>query len=120
MSSGDNACALRLRWWQESPVTKESAKETVKTIARGMPDCTGVTVVTISCAFLFCTRGCGRDRRARHSLRPFDVLKGGTAKQTRALAQRDREAVSMHIGLFEIGNRCPLLVLDVSRNRCSA
>src|SRR5882724_12958179 len=25
------------RWWQTSPVTKESAKETVKTIARGMP-----------------------------------------------------------------------------------
>jgi hypothetical protein len=36
-SSGDNACALRLRWWQTSPVTKESTKETVKTIARGMP-----------------------------------------------------------------------------------
>ena len=29
----------RFRWrqWQESPVTGESAKETVKTIARGMP-----------------------------------------------------------------------------------
>jgi hypothetical protein len=27
------------RWWQESPVTKESAEETVKTIAQGVPDC---------------------------------------------------------------------------------
>jgi hypothetical protein len=53
MSSGDNAYALRLRWWQKSPVTKESAKETVKTIAQGMLGETGVTVVTCSCAFYF-------------------------------------------------------------------
>jgi hypothetical protein len=32
---GDDASASRWRWWQESPVTKESAKETVKTIAQG-------------------------------------------------------------------------------------
>ncbi len=30
-----------------------------KTIARGMPGCSGVTVVTNSYAFLFCMRGCG-------------------------------------------------------------
>jgi hypothetical protein len=40
-----------LRWWQESPVTKESTKETVKTIARGMPGETGVTVVTLLVCF---------------------------------------------------------------------
>jgi hypothetical protein len=28
---------FRLRRWQKSPVTGESAKETVKTIAQGMP-----------------------------------------------------------------------------------
>src|ERR1700691_3705969 len=28
---------FRQRWWQTSPVTKESAKETVKTIAQEMP-----------------------------------------------------------------------------------
>jgi hypothetical protein len=39
------------RWWQTSPVTKESAEETVKTIARGMPGDPGVTVVTNACAF---------------------------------------------------------------------
>jgi hypothetical protein len=33
------------------PVTGESAKETVKTIARGMPDVSGVTVVTNSRVF---------------------------------------------------------------------
>jgi hypothetical protein len=53
-----------LRWWQTSPVTKESTKETVKTIARGMPGETGVTVVTLLvCFVLFCTRGCGRIER---------------------------------------------------------
>ncbi len=58
-SSSDNACALCLRWWQTSPVTKESAKETVKTIAQGRPDDSGEPVVSNSCAFYFCTRGCG-------------------------------------------------------------
>src|SRR5580704_4242544 len=31
-----------------------------KTIARGMPGVSGVTVVTNACAFYHCTRGCGR------------------------------------------------------------
>jgi len=45
-------------------VTGESTKETVKTIARGMPGCSGVTVVTtLVCFYLFCTRGCGRIAR---------------------------------------------------------
>src|SRR5258705_12648018 len=34
-----------------------------KTIARGMPGRSGVTVVTNSHAFLFCVRGCGRIAR---------------------------------------------------------
>jgi hypothetical protein len=51
------------RWWQTSPVTRESAEETVKTIARGMPDVSGVTVVTNACAFYHCARGCGRAER---------------------------------------------------------
>ena len=45
-------------------VTEESTKETVKTIARGMPGETGVTVVTtLVCFILFRTRGCGRIKR---------------------------------------------------------
>ena len=28
---------IRWRWWQESPITRETTKEAVKTIARGMP-----------------------------------------------------------------------------------
>src|ERR1700753_1821059 len=30
--------ASRRRWWQKSPVTRESAEEAVKTIARGRPE----------------------------------------------------------------------------------
>jgi hypothetical protein len=41
-------------------VTTSPAKETVKTIARGMP---GVSVVTNSYAFYLCIRGCGRIER---------------------------------------------------------
>jgi hypothetical protein len=37
----------------KSPVTEESPKETVKTIARGMPGEPGVTVVTTLVCFLF-------------------------------------------------------------------
>jgi hypothetical protein len=47
------------RRWQESPVTEESAKETVKTIARGMPGVFGVTVVTNARVY-YTTRGYGR------------------------------------------------------------
>jgi hypothetical protein len=61
----------RFRWrqWQESPVTGESAKETVKTIARGMPGVSGVTVVTNARAF-YTPRAAAGASGARHSLRP--------------------------------------------------
>ena len=49
---------------QTSPITGESTKETVKTIARGMPGETGVLVVTTLVYFVFYrTRGCGRIER---------------------------------------------------------
>jgi hypothetical protein len=54
---------FRRRQRQTSPVAGESTKETVKTIARGMPDVSGATVVTNACAFYHCARGCGRAER---------------------------------------------------------
>jgi hypothetical protein len=51
MSSWRQCYALRWRRRQQSPVSGASTKETVKTIARGMPGVSGVTVVTNSCAF---------------------------------------------------------------------
>ena len=59
---GPDTPASRRGWWQESPITRETTKETVKTIARGMPGVSGVTVVTNARAF-YTTRGCGRTRR---------------------------------------------------------
>jgi hypothetical protein len=61
---------LRRRRWQKSPVTGESTKETVKTIARGMPGDSGVTVVTNACAF-YTTHAAAGASSARHSLRPL-------------------------------------------------
>jgi hypothetical protein len=49
--------------------TKESAKETVKTIARGMPGVFGVTVVTNARVY-YTTRAAAGASGARHSLRP--------------------------------------------------
>jgi hypothetical protein len=61
---------IRRRRWQESPVTGESTKEAVKTIARGMPGDSGVTVVTNACAF-YTTHAAAGAPSARHSLRPL-------------------------------------------------
>jgi len=73
---------------------------TVKTIARGMPGDSGVTVVTNARATYHTTRGYGRIG-ARHSLLPSwgsiapSDLSGHTVQgKTRAVARRDREAVA--------------------------
>jgi hypothetical protein len=52
---------FRKRRWQKSPVTGESAKETVKTIACGNAGCSGVLVVNtrVRSTNTKCTRGCG-------------------------------------------------------------
>ena len=71
---------FRGRRWQTSPVTEESTKETVKTIARGMPGVSGVTVVTtLVCLFYFACEAAGASC-ARHSLRPL-IEEGGTSEQ---------------------------------------
>jgi hypothetical protein len=65
---------IRRRRWQESPVTGESAKEPVKTIAQGRPDRSGEPVVTYSYAQHFCIRGCGC---IRHPAFPAPSVFGG-------------------------------------------
>jgi len=47
-----------------------------KTIARGMPDVSGVTMVTNACAFYHCARGCGRAERPAFPA-PSDLQKAG-------------------------------------------
>jgi hypothetical protein len=59
------------RRWQESPVTGESAEETVKTIAQGRPDETGEPVVTTLVCFLSFAREAAGALATRLSLRPL-------------------------------------------------
>jgi hypothetical protein len=52
------------------PGHRGEREATVKTIARGMPDVSGVTVVTNACAFYQCARGfCNGHRRVNPFLR---------------------------------------------------
>src|SRR5579863_9392886 len=88
---GDEARASRRGRWQTSPVTEESSKETVKTIARGMPDVSGVTVVTNACVFYHHARLRALPG-ARHSLRPL-IAEGGNS--TANLARKRGEIAEL-------------------------
>jgi hypothetical protein len=88
---------LRWRRWQTSPVTGESAKETVKTIARGMPGVSGVTVVTNARVY-YTPRAAAGAPGARHSLRPL-FSEGSTFRiKLGRIARRDRESVFVNDG----------------------
>jgi hypothetical protein len=94
------------------PITGESTKETVKTIARGMSGETDVTVVTILVCFLHFAREAAGALGARHSLRPLisqgQEFKAKLARNTR----RDREAVSARRGLkIEVDAQANTLVM---------
>jgi hypothetical protein len=62
--------SFRRRRWQTSPVTGESPKETVKTIAQGMPGDSGEPVVTNARVY-YTPRAAAGASGARHSLRPL-------------------------------------------------
>jgi hypothetical protein len=73
------------RRWQESPVTGESAEETVKTIARGMPAVSGVTCMLV-CALNVILHTRPRDASgARHSLRPLSERAGRSEQNSREI-----------------------------------
>jgi hypothetical protein len=55
----------------KSPITEESPKETVKTIAQGMPDRFGLPVVTLLVCFFCFAREAAGVSIARYSLRPL-------------------------------------------------
>jgi len=102
----------RRRWWQKSPVTKESTKETVKTIARGMPGVSGVTVVTtLVCSFYFACEAAGA-LSARHSLRPLfrandlynsDALRRGKGGRLSRRHREERSDEAIHSSLWRDG-----------------
>jgi hypothetical protein len=61
-------------------VIGESTKETVKTIAQGMPGVSGVTVVTTLVCYQHTAHEAAGASGARHSLRPLN-LEGGNFQQ---------------------------------------
>src|SRR3981081_4260725 len=65
-----------------------------KTIARGVPGRSGVTVVTTLVCFLLCTRGCGRIRRPAFPAPSDDEGRTILPKLARKRAARSRSCVS--------------------------
>jgi hypothetical protein len=61
--AGDNAFALWPATVTKKPDRRRERGISRKAIAQGMPDRFGGPVVTNSCAFYFCARGCGRAKR---------------------------------------------------------
>jgi hypothetical protein len=81
---------FRGRRWQTSPVTGESTKETVKTIAQGVPGRSGVPVVTMLVCFFFAHKAAGA-ASARHSLRPlFARVDRSSTRAHRVAGMRSR------------------------------
>src|SRR5256714_13688543 len=88
---------FRWRRWQTSPVTGKSTKETVKTIARGMPG-------EIRCdrgdyarmLFYFACEAAGASR-ARHSLRPL-FLRGEWIVHDSGASRRENAICCLKIG----------------------
>src|ERR1700720_1364080 len=84
-------CHIRRRRWQKSPVTGESTKETVKTIACGNAGCSGATVVTTRVLSTLAHEAAGATG-TRHSPRPLFSGRMIQAQLGR-IAPRDRGGV---------------------------
>src|SRR5437762_14054890 len=79
------------------PITGEITKETVKTIARGMPGCSGEPVVTTSCAFYFLH---ARLRVQRAPGIPCALSEGGCWQSSGVFTRRERG------GVFHVRRPC--------------
>ncbi len=84
------------RRWQQSPITGESTKETVKTIACGNAGCPGATVVTNARAY-YSTRAAAGATGTRHSPRP---LFSGESSCTTSGASRRGNAKCMSLAVI--------------------
>ncbi|MGA2057672.1 MAG: hypothetical protein ABSG88_20485 [Bradyrhizobium sp.] len=82
------------------PVSGAATKETVKTIARGMPGVSGVTVVTTCVLSTFAHKAAGAPS-AWHSLRPLTSEGGIFTIKLARIAWRERGSVPEGNALFE-------------------
>src|SRR5258708_25821671 len=82
------------------PGTGGEHEASVKTSARGMPGCSGVTVVTNARVY-YTPRAAAGASSARRSPRPLISESGTLIDNLARNMRRDREAVSKHGGLFE-------------------
>ena len=79
---------FRERRWQKSPVTEESTKDPVKTIAQGMPvDAVYLWLLT---RVLFVAHAASGATRIRHSLRPLNS-RGWFASNNSGKTRRENE-----------------------------
>jgi hypothetical protein len=85
---------LRRRRWQKSPVTGESTKETVKTIAQGRPGVSGKPVVTTLVCFTNFAREAAGASGTRLSLRPL-LSEGQKFGQTSDAWRRENAKVCL-------------------------
>jgi hypothetical protein len=92
------------RRWQESPVTGESAEETVKTIAQGRPDETGEPVVTTLVCFLSFAREAAGATGTRLSLRPL-FSEGRRIVHRSGASRRENAEVCPHGDVIARGER---------------
>ena len=77
------------------PGHREEREVSRKTIARGMPGCSGVTVVTMLVCFFICTRGCGRIARPAFPA-PSDIK--GTRNSGKTRAESRGEIADLCVG----------------------
>ena len=85
---------FRRRRWQESPVTEESAKETVKTIAQGRLGVSGEPVVTTLVCFIYFAREAMGATGTRLSLRPL-FLRGRKSLHSSGASRREKVGVRL-------------------------
>src|ERR1700687_2023225 len=93
--TGGRQASIRKRRGETSPVTGESTKEAVKTIACGNAGCSGATVVTTLVCYLHFAREAAGAAGTRHSPRP---LSGERFKHNSDASRRGN--ADSHLKLF--------------------
>ena len=98
------------RWEQESPVPRESAKESVKTVAQGRPGIPAEPVVPSPC-FFHCTGAMGISRYPAFPA-PSHVRESETDARLGRSAPRERESLSARRRRMTDSNGFPCLPIQ--------